>query len=104
MRLGHAREAREIGGIATMCHDQRAVDDRAGINGTPESQPAAAEIAHDRRRTLNLAFGRNHRAGPAARGIGEWDSALFDETDAMPGPRKRERLPETDDAGARYDD
>ncbi len=46
--LRHPRVARQFRRVPRLRHDQRAVDDHAGIRLAPECEPLTTEIAHDR--------------------------------------------------------
>ena len=97
---GHAREAVEVGAVARMRHDQRAVERRVGELLAPEIERAGAEPGDDRFRRFALAPRREHAAGDVAHRLRHGCVVALVDGDVEAGLRQRERLPRAGDAGA----
>ena len=93
MAGGQFRKTFEIGAVARMRHDQRAVEGRFGEMLAPQIERADAEPADDGLGGLGLAPGRQHAAGPVAGGERHTGVTALIQSDGMAGPCEQQRLP-----------
>jgi hypothetical protein len=99
---GHAGEAVEVGAVAWMRHDQRAVERKVGNLLAPEIERAEAQPQDHRLGRFAFAPRREHAAGEVARRLGHGFVVALVDGDLAARLRKRERLPKASDAGT-YD-
>src|SRR4051812_24927705 len=96
--LRHASEAGELGAIAVERHDERAVGGGAWIGLAPKRETSQAELAHDAIGAFLLAIWGEHGAGIEAARMRKGCGRALAKGDVVSPARKRQRLPETDDA------
>ena len=97
---GEFGKAFEIGAVARMRHDQRAVERGFGKMLAPEVERADAEPADHGFRRLGLAPRRQHAAGPMAGGQRHRGVTALVQSDGVAGLREQQRLPCAGNAGA----
>src|SRR3981189_2561598 len=92
----------EVGAVAWMRDDQRAIEWRVRKMLAPKVERADAEPADHGFRGLGLAPGREHAAGPVAGRLRHRRAAALVQRDRGDGLREQQRLPRANNA-CRYD-
>src|SRR3981081_721963 len=92
----------EVGAVAWMRDDQRAIEWRVRKMLAPKVERADAEPADHGLRGLGLAPGREHAAGPVAGRLRHGRAAALVQRDRAAGLREQQRLPRAGNACA-YD-
>ena len=100
----HPLEATQLALVPGTGDNQRAVLDQFRIDVAPKPCRMQPEVPYDRLGRFRLAIGRNHRARVLARGFGERHRHLLEDMHGMAGPRKKQRLPQSEYPGSRNRD